>query len=1814
MKKSFLKSKNTAQAAMETIIILAIAMVMLTSFLALSWSQINMNYSIQQQKIGVEALDTLKEEINDAYFLGVGTVRQAQIYMPDLVDLNKSFISQNALVLHIDGTDFVASTQTEVRGLWPNQTGSNLFTITTYDDYVSIYVDLLFFSQRTINRTINQGFEEEFLLSAKNLTAENRDYNFIIDFDHENASVSSSFENQVISFTGGEIKSIDLTLSCDNNSSGSYLGQAIFVSDTNASIPISITCVASQSKLTIFPNNKTIISGGEATSEEFLVCNNSITNYVIENAEVTGSLRNYSTFNFTGSINAGQCKTLNLNILEHPAGNFPGQLIINSGGLTATASITLDNSLDNSYFASTIDDTLDSSYYFSKYIKKNSFGNWSVTGELDYNILSGESSGKEGSDNSSELSEDFYLFDDSLVGLWHLNGDALDSSGNANDGTVSGASSTSGLFNTNAYDFDGVDNYINLGNSSSLNTEKFTASFWILPQDFSTRNNLLSKEDSANWTSAVGVDGENKVTFWINDGSWIRLNSSSNINLNEWVHVTLTYDNLIKKIYINGELDITQVAPNINLNSSTNLIIGATSNTFNYNFDGKIEEVGLWNRALSEKEIKDLYNYQAGDFKEANLVARYNFNDNLNDEINLNNATNNGATFSDGLFQTSSLDFDGVDDYVVIADNSDIDLENAWTISTWVRREGSCDSGNFSKIVSKWENYFFSTYCGSGKDNVLYGCVGTGSGHTCNSNDRDVTLPINEWHHLVFTYGEETGNAELYMDGILVHQVIAAATASSNNDLFFARPHSTSLDQQFNGKIEDVMVWDKEFSQSEVRELYLEQAGDYLDESLVARYELNGNINDSVGSNNGIINGAISAEGLWGTDAYYFDGVDDYILIGDVLDSTFVGSSAKFTISSWINLNNLEGNENIIGKSADSTFSENQRQFFLRHMDGKIDFGWYGSLDTSSYRVYRTDNNISSNNWEYILVTFDASKNLGNEVEIYINGIRQNISVAFSAGTPSSIQNGTAPLAIGAIVNSAENDYKNTFDGIIEEVTIWDKALTNFEVENLYESKKPWIDEELVAYYKFNESKDSVIFDSARVHDGTLGNNASLEDNGFWDSNAIVFDGDQDYVVIDDSDDLSFESGELSFITWVKVNSVDTTNENMFLAKADYGNNQREFGFGIPRDSSSLCETTHDGSFSFWSTNVLTSNWIGVCDPNGFEFGKWYHVAVTIKDGVGKIYVDGELANTRTGMHTSMTNGTADLYLGATSSGGTIMQELDGQLEEVKIYSRELSSKEILNDYNKFLESKFVDKNIVTTEIDVSWNNIKVNSNYDYDFGNEIESDQKKMYFDGVDDYVESNNNIDSFWNNNDSIKIEATIGTELIGTNVILSLGSDNSNGFQFVTVESSNTYRAELIVNGSVYAVNLGRQSGKYIFNINKGVPGVVVTLPDGQQVSNNLTAAVLAFRANDKLNIGRRAVLNDRYFNGVVYDVKLYSDEDNLVLEYLGSGNTNSDWEDQVGDNDGTVNGSPTVVQYGDNELINGLIGLWHLNGNMDDSSGNENNGTSVGNPTLTNGLWDSDTYDFDGSGDYFDMGDADLLDIGTGPVTVSTWVKRDSLGIDEWSGIKLGSIVGKGYLGQETGYGLNSQDAGITFQIRDGSNSANIFCDVNSVDSKWHHVVGVYNILEEQTEIYFDGKLCLTGDASSLSGVNLSNSNNFAIGSRYAGGWTYDFDGKIEEVAVWDRALSEEEIKQLYIKGTSELDLNIYSCSDSECSTKTSSIYIEDINNNEEVDISSLSSSRYLGYETYFKKIDEFVGDISKYNLNAFLEDVEISYSS
>jgi hypothetical protein len=215
-----------------------------------------------------------------------------------------------------------------------------------------------------------------------------------------------------------------------------------------------------------------------------------------------------------------------------------------------------------------------------------------------------------------------------LIAWYPFNGNANDESGNANNGTIMGGVSltTDRLNNANkAYSFPGNSNsYIDCGSSNSLKiTGSITMAAWIYLDGGYYNPRVLNYGNEGSGTNyQISMRGTSNVSRFLDGGIAMSNGQGSffccgpegngiSIPALSWQHVAFTIDNLgVAKAYLNGKLmkTIQGTAVNESNYSNTTLNIGRKNQSAFDAFGGKIDDVGIWNRALTSEEVSKIYN------------------------------------------------------------------------------------------------------------------------------------------------------------------------------------------------------------------------------------------------------------------------------------------------------------------------------------------------------------------------------------------------------------------------------------------------------------------------------------------------------------------------------------------------------------------------------------------------------------------------------------------------------------------------------------------------------------------------------------------------------------------------------------------------------------------------------------------------------------------------------------------------------------------------------------------------------------------------------------------------------------------------------------------------------------------------------------------------------------------------------------------------------------------------------------------------------------------------------------------------------
>ena len=209
--------------------------------------------------------------------------------------------------------------------------------------------------------------------------------------------------------------------------------------------------------------------------------------------------------------------------------------------------------------------------------------------------------------------------------------------------------------------------------------------------------------------------------------------------------------------------------------------------------------------------------------------------------------------------------------------------------------------------------------------------------------------------------------------------------------------------------------------------------------------------------------------------------------------------------------------------------------------------------------------------------------------------------------------------------------------------------------------------------------------------------------------------------------------------------------------------------------------------------------------------------------------------------------------------------------------------------------------------------------------------------------------------------------------------------------------------------------------------------------------------------------------------------------------------------------------------------GLVAFWAGEGNAADSVG-KNHGVLKGGATFAPGKMGR-AFTFDGKDDHVSMGDA--LDWGKGSWSISLWVRKSA------SCAKNATLLRKSLTSHGTpsasGYGLDIVDNRLRFYVA-GPNESNPATTgaPGPVAGRWHHVAGVLDRETGKMHLYVDGKA--TDSASIAKLGSLDTNMPLSMGMLARGNPSlalYHFTGAIDEVAMWNRALSAEEVRGVYV---------------------------------------------------------------------------------
>jgi hypothetical protein len=654
-----------------------------------------------------------------------------------------------------------------------------------------------------------------------------------------------------------------------------------------------------------------------------------------------------------------------------------------------------------------------------------------------------------------------------LVGYWDFQEGAgnnvYDKTGYDNDGTWTGAGShwANGKIGQGG-NFNGTDDYVNTNTEMDIDgMTELSICVWIYwaPADITKDGVIVSKWDDADTGMMMWVDDVTVVSgrtdtitlgIKVSEATGARVEGSTGILTPQtWNHFCGTFKgSTFIRLYKNGVLDQEVTATYASVEASTaNVRIGRGSYTPEPRyFDGKIDEVRIYNRALSASEVERLYKLSQPKMlapPSTGLVGYWSFDEGSGTKVGDfsgqgNTGTWNGAGshWTDGKFGKGGY-FNGSDDYVEVLHTSIGNPSGSFTITAWAKI--SSFGSDFEGIIVKQDNYigYYIEYYRT--DNCIQAGLADGS------NENRIpgsSWSLNEWHFVTLSYNAVSDIVEFFDNAVSQGTLQEPSPVYTTHDLWIGA--SEKWGNWFNGTVDEVRIYNRALETSEITALYNSgltkinaSQNNQITNGLVGFWSFNGPDIDgneaydrSGQGNTGTITGATKTIGQVG-QALSFDWTDgstDNVLVPYASNLNITG---PISISAWVKPRSFAGNDYIgfVEKDYYTTsyyFGTGTRSGSLANLDF-----WYGG----TLVVGTTNLPLVLNQWQHVAVSYT-----GAGADLYLNGvnIKHSDTVATPGGNPNELN-----------IGLRDND-NQSFNGLMDEVRVYNRALSAQEILRLY--------------------------------------------------------------------------------------------------------------------------------------------------------------------------------------------------------------------------------------------------------------------------------------------------------------------------------------------------------------------------------------------------------------------------------------------------------------------------------------------------------------------------------------------------------------------------------------------------------------------------------------------------------------------------------------------------------------------------------------------------------------------------------------------
>jgi len=562
------------------------------------------------------------------------------------------------------------------------------------------------------------------------------------------------------------------------------------------------------------------------------------------------------------------------------------------------------------------------------------------------------------------------------------------------------------------------------------------------------------------------------------------LRSNTPITPNQWHLVAVTFarnvgsNSLVVTLYVDGapKGTYTSTAPWGSLVNSLAIMMGYQPSSVDEPI--ALDELQIYNRALTANEISQIYNAGSGTQPPcvqppSDMVAWWPLDETSGTTAAdiagfPNNGTHvNGPTPVSGKV-AGALRFDGVNDHVRVPDHAELNVGTGnFTLDAWVRtgssglivlvdkRSGPTPQGYSLFLVNGRLGFQMANGVGSSV------CAATPTpGRACVNYVAPPTSPNvadGQWHHVaaVVDRANATSGVRLYVDGV---QVFAGSPLTGNldntSDLYLGmRTPAQNGGGFLPGDLDEVELIKRALTQQEIQAIF--NAGSagkckcvQPPLGMVAWYRMDGNANDFGGSNNPSATNAISFVAGKDNQGVTF-GSGGYI---EIPHSSALAIQ-RFTIDAWVKPNGAPlapaSNNDfwgavIVQKGLSPPTGYTNVPISLWWSAQQQKFGFtFGNQNTD--RIV-SSSTFPAGQWYHVAATYD-----GSTMKLYVNGNLEaskpfTSSITYDPSIPWTIGSTAAPIRAAG--------YPRTFNGVIDEVEIFNRALSQAEIQAIYKPGK----------------------------------------------------------------------------------------------------------------------------------------------------------------------------------------------------------------------------------------------------------------------------------------------------------------------------------------------------------------------------------------------------------------------------------------------------------------------------------------------------------------------------------------------------------------------------------------------------------------------------------------------------------------------------------------------------------------------------------------------------------------------------------------